>query len=257
MSALRELQRRFQAAILDDPDEVLGHLSAAAGGPSARERLDVYAEGIQLRYLEVLRSDFPGVRSLCGDEEFATVGRAYARACPSRRPSIRWFGARLAAFLSSPPWVTRPVLAEMAAFEWAKGELHDAADGPVVAVHDVLGVAPEGWAALRPCPRPAVRRLDLHWNVPAIWSTVDRGDPYPVPACSPSPRAWLLWRTDLQVHWRSLDHPEAWAFDACAGGATFGEVCAGLAERVGEAEAPMRAASALKQWLSDGVIRSV
>lgn len=257
MSRLQELQRRFQAGVLGDDAAVLPHI-ADGGGADPRQRLEIYAEGMRLRFLEALRNDYPGVLALLGEADFDALGRAYALACPSVNPSIRWFGARLAGYLTeTPPWRARPELAEMAAFEWRKGELHDAADSAVAAIAAVAAVPPEAWAELRPRPVPAVRRLDLHWNVPAVWRAVDRGEPPPALARVDPARPWLLWRRELAIHWRSLDADEAWALDVCVAGATFGEVCEGLCARVGEEHAALRAASALKQWLSDGVLASV
>ncbi len=257
MSALSDLQRSFQAAVLDGDEAVLARI-APGGVADPRQRLLVYSEGMRLRFAEVLRLDYPGVLGLLGDERFDALARAYALACPSRNPSIRWFGARLAGFLdTTAPWNEQPVLAEMAHFEWRKGELHDAADSPTVGVEQMARVPPQAWAALTPRLVPAVRRLDLHWNVPPLWRALDRDQTPPAPARAETPQAWLLWRRDLSIHWRSLDAHEAWAIDACAAGATFGDLCGGLGDRVGVEQAPLRAATALKQWISDGVIAAV
>jgi hypothetical protein len=257
VSGLRDLQLRFQAGVLGAPEAVLGRIASGAGaGPAAR--LEIYAEGMRLRFLEALRLDYPGLLGLLGEEAFTDLGREYAREHPSRNPSIRWFGARLPEQLAhAPAWRGRPELAEMAAFEWRKGELHDAADSPVAGIAEAAAVPPEGWAELRPRPAPAVRRLDLHWNIPPVWSALDRGERPPPLARMDTPTPGLLWRSDLTIHWRSLDPHEAWALDACARGATFGEVCEGLGERAGEDDAPMLAAAALKQWLSDGLLASL
>lgn len=142
MTALRELQRGFQAWVVGDasalPDTVTG-----AGAASAEVRLGVYANAIRLRFLDVLAQDYPGLSALAGDDGFRRLGLAYIEAHPSHHPSIRWFGCHLPAFLrASAPWRERPVLAEMAAFEWVKGELLDAADSPVMGVEDIAAIPP-------------------------------------------------------------------------------------------------------------------
>lgn len=257
MSDLAALQRRFQRGVLGTDDAVLDDLAGAAPGASRRERLDVYANAVRLRFREVLRGDYPGVHALLGDVDFDALALEYLHERPSRHPSIRWYGAGLAAHLAGPRWRARPQLAEMARFEWTKGELHDAADSAVVGAAQMAAVPAHAWAALRPRPVPAVRRLDLEWNVPGVWVAAAAGEALPALARAPVAQPWLLWRQDLQIRWRSMDPHEAWAFDACAGGATFGALCAGLAGRVGEDAAPMRAAGALKQWLTDGLIAAV
>ena len=257
MIALRDLQRSFQACVLGETDTAPATV-AGTGPASAEERLHVYAEAIRLRFLEVLGQDYPGLRALAGDDAFRTLALAYAAAYPSHHPSIRWFGRHLPAFLcSTAPWRDHPVLGEMARFEWAKGELLDAADSPVVGVEDVAAIAPDRWAGIRPRLKPAVRRLALEWNVPGLWNVIDRGDAPPAPERLQRAVDWLLWRDGIVVRWRLIDPDEAWALRSCADGEDFGSICAGLCARIGEDAAALRAATCLKQWASDGILEAV
>ena len=256
MTALRELQRSFQSWVLGDT-RALPSTVADTGAVSAEDRLNVYAQAIRLRFLEVLGQDYPGLHGLAGDEEFRRLGLAYVAAHPSHHPSIRWFGCHLPAFLrSTEPWRDHRVLAEMAEFEWAKGELLDAADSPVVGVEDIAAIPPDRWAGIRPRPKPAVRRLALEWNVPSLWKALDAGDTPPPPARTERALDWLLWRDGLVVRWRSIEPDEAWALRRCDAGDDFGSLCAGLCERVGEDTAAFRAATFLKQWAADGVLEA-
>jgi hypothetical protein len=96
----------------------------------------------------------------------------------------------------------------------------------------------------------------LDYNVPAMRSALERGEPPPALRAQ-APRNWLIWRKGLAIHWRSIEADEAWALDACAREASFAELCAGLCDFTGEAEAPLRAATLLKQWASDEVLQTV
>ena len=257
MTALRELQRSFQSWVLGDAS-ALPVTVAGTGAVSAETRLGIYADAIRLRFLEVLGQDYPGLHTLAGDDEFRRLALAYVAAHPSHHPSIRWFGAHLPAYLrSTAPWRDHPVLGEMAQFEWAKGELLDAADSPVVGVEDIAAIAPDRWAGIRPRIKPAVRRLSLEWNVPSLWKALDGGDAPPPPARTERAVDWLLWRQDIVVRWRSIESDEAWALRRCDAGADFGSICAGLCERVGEDAAAFRAATYLKQWAVDAVLEAV
>ena len=257
MTALLDLQRGFQACVLGETDAPPATV-AGTGTASAEERMSVYAEAIRLRFLEVLGEDYPGLWELMGDDQFQTLGCAYAAAHPSHYRSIRWFGRRLPEFLcAAAPWRDHPVLGEMALFEWSKSELMDAADSPVVAMDDVAAIPPDRWAGIRPRLKPAVRRLTLEWNVPGLWSAIDRGDAPPPPARVEQAVDWVLWRDDLRVRWRSVESGEAWALRACADGKDFGAICAGLSERSGADGAALRAATCLKQWTVDGLLEAV
>ena len=257
MTSLLDLQRNFQACVLGETGAPPANV-AGTGTASARERMHVYAEAIRLRFLEVLGEDYPGLRALVGDDGFRALGRAYAAAHPSRYRSIRWFGRHLPEFLrATAPWRDHPVQGEMALFEWSKSELMDAADSPVAEVEEVAAIPPDQWAGIRPRLKPAVRRLTLEWNVPGLWSAIDRGDALPPPARAEQATDWVLWRAGLRVRWRSVEPDEAWALRACGDGKDFGAICAGLGERCGADEAALRAATCLKQWTVDGLLEAV
>ena len=257
MTALRELQRSFQAWVVGEAS-VLPATVAGTGAVSAEDRLNVYADAVRLRFLDVLGQDYPGLHALAGDDGFRRLGLAYIEAHPSHHPSIRWFGGHLAAFLrSAAPWRDHPALAEMAEFEWAKGELLDAADSPVVSVEDIAAIPPDRWAAIRPRLKPAVRRLALEWNVPVMWKAFD-GDEEPPPPERVEPAvSWMLWRREMRLRWRSVEPDEAWALARCDAGGDFGSICAGLCEWVEEDAAAFRAATCLKQWATDGVLEAI
>ena len=51
------------------------------------------------------------------------------------------------------------------------------------------------------------------------------------------------WRQELTTYFRSLPQTEAAALDAARSGWPFGELCALLCEELGEAQAPLQAAS--------------
>ena len=257
MTSLRELQRDFQAYVLGDtsapPEAVDG-----TGAVSATDRMNVYADAVRLRFLEVLGQDYPGLHTLAGDDEFRRLGLAYVAAHPSHHPSIRWFGGHLPEFLrATVPWRDHPVLAEMARFEWTKGELLDAADSPVVGIEDIAAIPADQWAGIRPRLKPAVRRLTLEWNVPRLWKAIDEGGEPPPPARMEQAVDWLLWREEIVVRWRSIEPDEAWALGRCEAGEDFGAICTGLCDRVGDDVAAFRAATYLKQWAADSVLEAV
>ena len=256
MSLVR-LQEQFQSYLLGRKSEIERHV-VATHTASEKERLAVYRDAYRLRLLEVLVEDFPGLKGLLGVASFDVLGRAYIDTHPSVERSIRWFGRHLPHFLRErAPYRDRPELAEMAAFEWAQGEVVDAADTAVCRAEQLAAVSPSRWPELRLIFQHAIRRLELHWNVPIVWRAIHEGSSAPVLERSTRPLAWLLWRQSLQVHWRSLADDERWAIQACLDGRTFGEICQGLSERSTTSDVALRAASLLKQWLSEDLVANV
>lgn len=261
MIALVELQKRFQSFLLGTGPRAASEIEPLTVGterlPSQR-RLAVYADAYRLRLLEVLADDYPGLKGMVGDEGFDVLGRAYIAVCPSSHPSVRWFGRHMPAFLSEASgYRERPSLAEMAAFEWTQGEVMDAADSPLLDIQTLAALAPKSWPGMRIGFQSALRRLDLAWNVPAVWKAISgQTDPPPLEERRPG-LPWLLWRRDLEVHWRSLEEDERFALDAACEGSSFGAICEGLLERTGDDETPLRAAGFLKQWLNDGLVARI
>jgi hypothetical protein len=257
MSALKKLERDFQACVLARSNDMRGEVVGTEQA-SAEERVGVYVEGYRLRLLEILEDNFPGLLALLGGEEFDRLGRAYIDAYPSRHPSVRWFGQEMGEFLTkTPAYAGRPELAEMAAFELRQSDVFDAADADMAAVQDLVTIPPESWAEMHFTLHPSVRTLGLRWNVPPVWRALDKEEKVPAFSRAEETVTWLLWRQDLETHWRSLGADEAWAVAAVRDGKNFAELCEGLCAWHDESQVAMQAASLLKTWVTDGLIHRI
>ncbi|HEY3859030.1 MAG TPA: DNA-binding domain-containing protein [Gammaproteobacteria bacterium] len=256
MSALKQLEQDFQGCMLRNDLDMAGQVVGDARADAA-ERVRVYVEAYRLRLLEVLQDSFTGLHGLLGDEQFDQMGRAYIDAHPSTHPSVRWFPRHLESFLrDSAPYSEHSYLAEMAAFEWAQSLVFDAIDQPAVSIEELAALPPEAWASLRLALRAAVQRLDCTWNVPMAWKRLEDGEE-PALESTDAPVSWLLWRADLNTHWRSLTEDEAWAVDAAREGRNFSELCEGLCQWHAPEAVALQAASYLKLWLNDGLITQI
>ena len=254
---LRRLQEDFQGYLLTPDARMHPHVHGSAQ-VSAEERLAIYANAYRLRLLEALGTDYPGLHTVLGDDEFDAMGRAYIAAHPSAHFSLRWFGDRMNEFLrSTAPYSQYPVFTEMAAFEWAKSDAFDAADSAAANISDMAAIPPDAWPGLRFVPHLSLRRLDLRWNVPTVWKEIDAGREPPELVESEYPTAWLLWRQDLLTYFRSLNVDEAWALDALLRGETFADLCEGLTEWIDAQNVAVHAVGLLKQWLTDGLISEI
>src|SRR5208282_6585560 len=131
MSAgLAALQSRLKASILasTEPGELLK--PTLQGGPP---RIGIYRDAYWMRLAEALASNFPILKLTLGDDDFESLARAYIDAYPSNRPSIRWYGKDLVAWLDADPGrVAHAALIDLARMEWALGTAFDAADGSTV-----------------------------------------------------------------------------------------------------------------------------
>ncbi len=256
--SLRALQADFQGYLLDPERRAIAARVTGTAKVDADTRLGVYAEAYRLRLLEALDTDFPTLHALLGDDEFDRLGRVYIDAHPSKHFSIRWFGERLSEFLrAAAPYNDHPALAEMAAFEWTMTLAFDAADDPLVTLDDMAAVPPSAWPALRFTPHASLHRLDLRWNVPAVWKARAADHDLEPPEENSMPVGWVLWRQELATYFRSLEVDEAWALDALIAGRTFADICQGLCEWIDAQHVAAHAAGLLKRWITGGMIAKV
>ncbi|MGR8981826.1 MAG: HvfC/BufC N-terminal domain-containing protein [Gammaproteobacteria bacterium] len=255
--SLSELQQAFQSAVLQLRETTPSFISDSAKASSV-ERFEIYTEAYRLRLIEALCADYPALKDWLGDEGFDAMGRAYIDASPSDHFSIRWFGRRLPRFLAETPLYARqPSLKELASFEWALSEAFDAPESALTDYPQLVAIDPAYWPSLKLRFHPSLRRIDLDGNAPQIWQASNRKELLPPFTKSSESQAWIVWRQQLKLLFRSLPAEEACALDAFMKGRCFAEVCTGLCEWLDEEQVAMKAAVFLQSWLRDGWIADV
>ena len=258
MSHLRELQLRFQDYLLGRSEAIERDI-VDSDDARAEHRLGVYYNAYRIRLIDCLAVDYSALAKHLGRDRFEALALAYLDAHPSDHPSVRWVGRQLADFLRDEYAADdAEFLAELAAYEWAQTLVFDAADsGRRVELDELAALPAEAWPGIGFRFKPALRWLDLHWNVPVFETALDQGEAPPAPARAEHPTRWLLWRREFKIRWRSLEVHEAWALEQAAAGADFAAICDGLLEWIDAAQAPLIAAGLLKQWVADGLLLSL
>ena len=249
------LQQRVATSIRQRSDDALA-LIAKSQPISPAIRLGVYQDAYLLRLDEALRGNFPKLHVLLGDESMMALTTAYVAAQPSRRPSIRWFGDQLPAFLAThPDYAPVPALADLARFEWALCTAFDAADADTVPATALGTLSDDDWPALRLTFHPSLQPIALAWNCVAVWRALDTGETPPNP--SSDARNWAIWRQIDQPHYRSLGDDEAALLRAMQSGLPLATACESLLPWHDEDAAPAHAAGLLGRWLHEGWIRTI
>jgi putative DNA-binding protein len=263
--SLHQVQDEFQRFLLRGDGAIENRVVGTSRVPVAT-RLEIYGGGYGARLTEALQANFPMLARLLGEADFERMAAGYIRAHDSTFSSIRYYGNQLAQFLEQEAtYASVPVLAEMARWEWAMTEVFDSADAVPVEPSAMAQVAPEQWAQLRLEWHPSVRRLALAWDVPQVWKTLASQEDSPADTEHDRPEVtlaegdgqWLLWRSELDIFFRSLTAAEVAALDMARDGGTFGEVCDVLCGHTDEAAAPAQAAGFLREWLQAGLITKV
>lgn len=251
MMHLRALQQDLQAYLFEPGTAPVPGGIVGAGRDDQRRRLDIYADAYRLRLMDVLRGDYPAVAAVLGPAAFEGLSLDYIRHYPSESASLRWFGRHVDEAIRSGDHPHRIALAELARFEWLQAEVFDAPDDTRLAAADLERVPAADWPGLVFRLHAAVRCLRLSHGAPQAWSAAMADHPT-VPRSEPGD--WLLWRADLDVHWRSLEPDEAWAIRGLFKGIAFEQLCTGLSDWHGTADAPAAAVAFLQRWLADGLL---
>ena len=226
------------------------------GAAAVRGLLRIYEQAYPARLTAALRDNFGVLPTVLGDDAFDALAHAYIAAHPSRRPSIRWFGDALPAFMATrDDLVPHPALIDLARMEWALRCAFDAADAPSLDAGDLADVPADQWPALVFAPLPSLQVLTMHWSVEPVWRALQGEDAPDLPEPEALPHELLIWRQGLETRWRTLDAPAARLLHCALRGETFAELCVLAAAEVGDEQAALHAASALRAWIGDGLFR--
>ena len=251
---LRELQRAFQARVLSRQAGIEPELNDD-GAEDFEQRLGTYVGGYRSRLVEALGSTYPVLQRTLGDEEFARQITDYIDLTPSRHFSVRQYGRDVAERLLAIDHERQGGrLAELARWEWTLADVFDAPDDQPLRIETLATVAPEDWPGMTFAPRASLRRFESTSNVVEWWRAANELCPPPAMLTDAPIGQWLLWRQGLKTMFRSLDPLEAEVLEAAGAGATFGELCELVAQRVDESEAALRAASLLRGWVADEIL---
>ena len=215
MPSLEELQSEMTNAILEgDVNRIAGELTSPRSDAAAR--FNIYRNNTFLSLMRHLRSVFP-VTARLGDERFFLyAAHQYVRRHPPREARLTVYGSDFAKFLSSfPPARHAPLLAEMAAFEWAVHDALTTAEQPPLAAAALCNFR-QGSGQLYLELQPSLRFALSRWPLLSLWKS--EGEPDAVP--SPRHSRIALYRHGDNVRvleltsasfsfWRTLRRSEA------------------------------------------------
>jgi hypothetical protein len=256
--SLHRLQADFQNYVLGadtERPEILCDI-AAHYGLKADDRLAIYYNAYRARLHDALSSSFDKTHAYVGDELFAELCAAYAQIHPSHFRNMRWYGDCFAEFVKQ-ALPDHPVVSELAAFEWALGLSFDAADAPVLTTEALAAIGADAWESIGFHLQPSLQILQLQWNATEIWLALEHGETPPEAVFANEPVHWLVWRKDLQPHFRSLGEHETRALCGLQQGLSFAEICSVAANDTDQEDASMQVAGWLQIWVNEAVLAGV
>jgi hypothetical protein len=115
----------------------------------------------------------------------------------------------------------------------------------------------DDWAGLGFNFLPGLALRQVAHDVGTLWKALGSDDFVAPEIALPQPHALIVWREALRPTFRLLDPLDGEVLAAALAGASFGDICAMLAERLGPEDGVARAGALLGQWLHDGLIAAL
>lgn len=169
MTSLAERQNDFASALLDPGQAIPGRLLVPRGAV-VEERFGIYRNNVAVGLIEALRSTFPVVSRLVGEEFFSAMALVHASGSPPSSPVLLAYGADFPAFVEAfEPARALPYLADVARLEWLWLQSYHSADAAPLTIEDLHRIPVEQWPDLRLQLHPAVRLARFGRSVLGIW----------------------------------------------------------------------------------------
>ena len=182
MLALRDLQRAFREALLEDNERAIDAMATeiSDGGMSARERLAIYRNNVFASLTDVLKETFPAVVRIVDERFFSYAAHEFIAQHPPAKASLLEYGGEFADFLEAfPPARELAYLADVARFEWLMNTAAHATDAEPASVDALAQVSPENAERLMFRLDSSVGYLASPFPVDTIWRanrSCDSGD---------------------------------------------------------------------------------
>ncbi|TAM73619.1 MAG: DUF2063 domain-containing protein [Candidimonas sp.] len=222
---LRELQTAFLAALFDD--SVPGPVDSISGnGLTPQARLRIYRRSCNEIQTATLRTSYPAVLALVGQDWFDQAARRYRRRYPSHTGNLQELGAHFADYLETiPAGRTLPYLADVARLEWLRQKTILSADSQVLTFDDFMAGLDDAGESLRVALNACVHWLNSPHRVLTIWRFAL--DPHGALDLDGQGENVILWREDEEVVMTSVDAATFTYVTALATGASLEEAGVG------------------------------
>lgn len=224
---------------------------------SQETRLAIYGDGYFLRIVDVMANNLSSVANVVGEHDFKHhLAREYLVKYPSTHKCIDNIGEFMPAFIARHPLGRRyPFLSDLARLDWGFHESFFSDDWPLLDPRTIQNVPESQWPRARIVLDPAVRLIDLRWDLVPLWRADGKWPAGKRKSVKKKAVHVLLFRTS-EPHVR-VSEESAGSFallKAFQAGQPFG-VALRLAQRKGlQAN---EASSLFSEWVRTGVIRKV
>jgi len=193
-----------------------------------QRRFNVYRNNRMVSLIDNLRSTYPALRQLVGDEFFTAGATAFINVTPPTQPVMAEYGEGFGRFIMSLPNTRNmPFLNDIAQLEWQRLQAYHCRNAQVLNSSALAEVAPDTFLSMRFQCHPALHCLVSEWPIGAIWSICSEGS-----ASEPNAHrdinmrdgeSVVITRPHLDVLVNRIDHAAAIFLNALCSGETLGD----------------------------------
>ena len=169
MRSLHDLQAAFTQALLNPMSDCCVD-GIRANGLSGARRLQVYRNNVFANLTDALRTVYPVIHHLVGEEFFRRAAQQYIHDYPSTSGNLHEFGHCFADFIQSFPGAAELLyLSDVAHLEWAYHQVFHAAEERPMDPTLLAAIPREQWCDLKFKLNPASCLLDSEYPILRIW----------------------------------------------------------------------------------------
>jgi hypothetical protein len=219
---LAPFEKCFADALLDAnrpiPDGVTAHNATVPA-----RRFAVYRNNVAVGLVKALKSRFPVVEKIVGEEFFAGMARLFVKERPPRSPLLATYGDEFPAFIAAfEPARELSYLADVARLEAARTRAYHAADAPPVGAEHFATLDSQTVETIRIAMHPSTEIVRSPYPIVTIWA-MNSGEQELAPIANWRGEDALVSRPFLEVEVRALPPGGAAFLLALAAGSPLGE----------------------------------
>lgn len=242
------------AAVKEYPASVAPGLIRPSRTLAPLERLDIYRRMYELRLVEALRVDYPGLLKHLGEDTFEELARLYIASCPSESYTLNRLGDRLPDFLAQVEGIRRPSFVQaLARLELAETFVFDEMESPAASTDLVAGLPEDQWGRLRFTPIRALRLLRLNYPAHEFMRAMRRNEN--PPPLRPRRTNLIVYRREYGLFHLPLSAPAFALFQSLAEGSRLEEAMQAMSATGGVRQRQLF--DWFRQWFSERLFSNV
>ncbi len=255
MSALHSLQERFAAAVFaaSPVDDLLDSVDTR-DPVKANAGLGAYRRSVIANLAAAVKTSYPVVGAIVGEEFMTAACRRYAQAFPSTSGDLNLYGGDFASFLAEfPPANALPYLTDVASLEWLVQAVSGAADAPAQDLRHLAETPPEEWGTIKFVTDPAHDVYTSRCPVVRIWEIHQPGYTGDFDVDFSRAQTALVHRRSGLIHVSEISAAESIFLRELSALSTLDQ----STRTACEADESFALSDALMRFIADGLLRQV